>query len=105
MAQPATGPPEGPCSAPPTASGSTVHPVGEELLPPRPVPAALRDIAAMHAGPVTPPLITGGATTPCSSTLRHPRPQRRGTQILLGSCRARIADERRRKHHGSFGRP
>ncbi|MFD9428142.1 MULTISPECIES: nucleobase:cation symporter-2 family protein [unclassified Streptomyces] len=61
MAQPATGPAEGPCSAPPTAAGKAVHPVDEKLPPSRLVPAALQHIAAMYAGVVTPPLIIGQA--------------------------------------------
>ncbi|MEU8674560.1 nucleobase:cation symporter-2 family protein [Streptomyces sp. NPDC048560] len=58
MAQPATGPAEGPCSAPPESS---VHPVDEKLPASRLLPAALQHIAAMYAGVVTPPLIIGQA--------------------------------------------
>lgn len=58
MAQPATGPAKGPCSAPPESS---VHPVDEKLPASRLFPAALQHIAAMYAGVVTPPLIIGQA--------------------------------------------
>ncbi|WIY79673.1 nucleobase:cation symporter-2 family protein [Streptomyces anulatus] len=62
MAQPATGPAEGPCNHPPTTAADTaVHPVDEKLPPARLVPAALQHIAAMYAGVVTPPLIIGQA--------------------------------------------
>lgn len=62
MAQPATGPAEGPCtSSPTTAADTAVHPVDEKLPPARLVPAALQHIAAMYAGVVTPPLIIGQA--------------------------------------------
>ncbi|MEU9362030.1 nucleobase:cation symporter-2 family protein [Streptomyces sp. NPDC048301] len=61
MAQPATGPAKGPCSTPPTAADTAVHPVDEKLPPSRLVPAALQHIAAMYAGVVTPPLIIGQA--------------------------------------------
>jgi uric acid transporter len=62
MAQPATGPAEGPCTtSPTTAAGTAVHPVDEKLPPARLVPAALQHIAAMYAGVVTPPLIIGQA--------------------------------------------
>ncbi|XMN05599.1 solute carrier family 23 protein [Streptomyces griseobrunneus] len=61
MAQPATGPAEGPCEAPKTLTGTAVHPVDEKLPPARLVPAALQHIAAMYAGVVTPPLIIGQA--------------------------------------------
>lgn len=60
MAQPASGPAaEGPCSTPPEKT--TCHPVDEKLPFPRLVPAALRHIAALYAGVVTPPLIIGRA--------------------------------------------
>jgi len=61
MAQPATGPAEGPCKAPKTLAAQAVHPVDEKLPPARLVPAALQHIAAMYAGVVTPPLIIGQA--------------------------------------------
>ncbi|MGW8485668.1 nucleobase:cation symporter-2 family protein [Streptomyces sp. NPDC055886] len=62
MAQPATGPAEGPCTTSPTTAADTaVHPVDEKLPPARLVPAALQHIAAMYAGVVTPPLIIGQA--------------------------------------------
>ncbi|NEB96522.1 nucleobase:cation symporter-2 family protein [Streptomyces anulatus] len=62
MAQPATGPAEGPCTTSPTSVADTaVHPVDEKLPPARLVPAALQHIAAMYAGVVTPPLIIGQA--------------------------------------------
>ncbi|MBM7058359.1 nucleobase:cation symporter-2 family protein [Streptomyces durocortorensis] len=62
MAQPATGPAEGPCkTSPTTAADTAVHPVDEKLPPARLVPAALQHIAAMYAGVVTPPLIIGQA--------------------------------------------
>ncbi|MBK3591819.1 MULTISPECIES: nucleobase:cation symporter-2 family protein [Streptomyces] len=61
MAQPATGPAQGPCTAPPSAAGTAVHPVDERLPPARLLPAALQHIAAMYAGVVTPPLIIGQA--------------------------------------------
>ncbi|MFJ4703794.1 nucleobase:cation symporter-2 family protein [Streptomyces anulatus] len=62
MAQPATGPAEGPCTTSPTTTADTaVHPVDEKLPPARLVPAALQHIAAMYAGVVTPPLIIGQA--------------------------------------------
>ncbi|WP_435597203.1 nucleobase:cation symporter-2 family protein [Streptomyces anulatus] len=62
MAQPATGPAEGPCTTSPTSAADTaVHPVDEKLPPARLVPAALQHIAAMYAGVVTPPLIIGQA--------------------------------------------
>ncbi|MEU2675767.1 nucleobase:cation symporter-2 family protein [Streptomyces sp. NPDC007107] len=61
MAQPATGPAQGPCTPPPDAAGTAVHPVDEKLPPSRLVPAALQHIAAMYAGVVTPPLIIGQA--------------------------------------------
>ncbi|MEV7315330.1 nucleobase:cation symporter-2 family protein [Streptomyces microflavus] len=57
MAQPATGPAEGPKSL----IGTAVHPCDEKLPPSRLVPAALQHIAAMYAGVVTPPLIIGQA--------------------------------------------
>ncbi|MFJ1785270.1 nucleobase:cation symporter-2 family protein [Streptomyces anulatus] len=62
MAQPATGPAEGPGIDPSTTLADTaVHPVDEKLPPARLVPAALQHIAAMYAGVVTPPLIIGQA--------------------------------------------
>ncbi|MFJ9885598.1 nucleobase:cation symporter-2 family protein [Streptomyces sp. NPDC091287] len=62
MAQPATGPAEGPgTTSPTTAADTAVHPVDEKLPPARLVPAALQHIAAMYAGVVTPPLIIGQA--------------------------------------------
>ncbi|TQK95662.1 permease family protein [Streptomyces puniciscabiei] len=69
MAQPAKGPAHAPCSTPPAHTGNavtsdavtSVHPVDEKLHPVRLVPAALRHIAAMYAGVVTPPLIIGQA--------------------------------------------
>ncbi|MFH9294326.1 nucleobase:cation symporter-2 family protein [Streptomyces sp. NPDC017520] len=62
MAQPATGPAEGPCTTSPTTAADTaVHPVDEKLPPARLFPAALQHIAAMYAGVVTPPLIIGQA--------------------------------------------
>ncbi|MFI0935488.1 nucleobase:cation symporter-2 family protein [Streptomyces sp. NPDC021019] len=62
MAQPATGPAEGPCTTSPTTAADTaVHPVDEKLPPARLLPAALQHIAAMYAGVVTPPLIIGQA--------------------------------------------
>lgn len=62
MAQPATGPAEGPGkTSPTTAADTAVHPVDEKLPPARLVPAALQHIAAMYAGVVTPPLIIGQA--------------------------------------------
>lgn len=62
MAQPATGPAEGPGKDPSTTLADTaVHPVDEKLPPARLVPAALQHIAAMYAGVVTPPLIIGQA--------------------------------------------
>ncbi|MFI5653834.1 nucleobase:cation symporter-2 family protein [Streptomyces anulatus] len=62
MAQPATGPAEGPGKAPSTTlADPAVHPVDEKLPPARLVPAALQHIAAMYAGVVTPPLIIGQA--------------------------------------------
>ncbi|WP_415959954.1 nucleobase:cation symporter-2 family protein [Streptomyces sp. 021-4] len=57
MAQPATGPAEGPKPL----TGTAVHPCDEKLPPARLVPAALQHIAAMYAGVVTPPLIIGQA--------------------------------------------
>ncbi|MFH8665439.1 nucleobase:cation symporter-2 family protein [Streptomyces anulatus] len=62
MAQPATGPAEGPGKDPSTTlADAAVHPVDEKLPPARLVPAALQHIAAMYAGVVTPPLIIGQA--------------------------------------------
>lgn len=62
MAQPATGPAEGPGNDPSkTLVDTAVHPVDEKLPPARLVPAALQHIAAMYAGVVTPPLIIGQA--------------------------------------------
>ncbi|MFH8398021.1 nucleobase:cation symporter-2 family protein [Streptomyces anulatus] len=62
MAQPATGPAEGPGNDPSkTLADTAVHPVDEKLPPARLVPAALQHIAAMYAGVVTPPLIIGQA--------------------------------------------
>ncbi|MEV5257835.1 nucleobase:cation symporter-2 family protein [Streptomyces anulatus] len=62
MAQPATGPAEGPGKDPSTTlADPAVHPVDEKLPPARLVPAALQHIAAMYAGVVTPPLIIGQA--------------------------------------------
>ncbi|WP_411081295.1 nucleobase:cation symporter-2 family protein [Streptomyces sp. cmx-18-6] len=61
MAQPATGPAEGPFEAPKSLTATAVHPVDEKLPPARLVPAALQHIAAMYAGVVTPPLIIGQA--------------------------------------------
>ncbi|MFJ6808139.1 nucleobase:cation symporter-2 family protein [Streptomyces anulatus] len=62
MAQPATGPAEGPGTDPSNSLVDTaVHPVDEKLPPARLVPAALQHIAAMYAGVVTPPLIIGQA--------------------------------------------
>lgn len=52
---------KGPCTPPPSAAGTAVHPVDEKLPPSRLVPAALQHIAAMYAGVVTPPLIIGQA--------------------------------------------
>lgn len=45
-----------------------------------------------------------GPAQPVLPPSRHPWPPGRGTQILLGSCRARTAGKRR-KHHGSIGSP
>ncbi|QWQ40369.1 purine permease [Streptomyces sp. YPW6] len=62
MAQPATGPAEGPGTAPSKSlAGTAVHPVDEKLPAARLLPAALQHIAAMYAGVVTPPLIIGQA--------------------------------------------
>ncbi|WNF30368.1 nucleobase:cation symporter-2 family protein [Streptomyces sp. C11-1] len=62
MAQPASGPAEGPArTSPATTADTAVHPVDEKLPPARLVPAALQHIAAMYAGVVTPPLIIGQA--------------------------------------------
>nr|WP_245235861.1 hypothetical protein [Streptomyces durhamensis] len=64
MAQPAQGPVEAPCPTPPVHAHdavTSVHPVDEKLHLSRLAPVALRHIAAMYAGVVTPALIIGQA--------------------------------------------